>query len=178
MKNFNRRKEGRDRRLAGPTFPPNGGVQRLFHQVHILWFLCLLWLKISFHRREEEMEPRITRTDAKEWRVSTTESTKGTKMKISENFVISLPFVVKILSFQRSEDETEPRITPKNAKGRWRFLNHGFHRWARIRRILWNKKPKSPSYPCWSWNLWSKFSFCLDEEEMEPRITPKDAKGR
>jgi hypothetical protein len=34
---------------------------------------------------------------------STTESTKGTKMKTSENFVISVPFVVKNLSFQRSE---------------------------------------------------------------------------
>jgi hypothetical protein len=37
---------------------------------------------------------------------STTESTKGTKgtkMKTSENFVISLPFVVKNLSFHWSE---------------------------------------------------------------------------
>jgi len=34
---------------------------------------------------------------------STTESTKGTKMKTSENFVISVPFVVKNLSFHRSE---------------------------------------------------------------------------
>jgi hypothetical protein len=30
---------------------------------------------------------------------STTESTKGTKMKTSENLVISVPFVVKNLSF-------------------------------------------------------------------------------
>ena len=46
-----------------------------------------------------------------------TKGTKGTKMKISENFVISVPFVVKILSFQRSEEESEPRITLKDAKG-------------------------------------------------------------
>ena len=49
---------------------------------------------------------------------STTESTKGTKMKISENFVISVPFVVKNLSFHRSEEDIEPRITRMDAKGR------------------------------------------------------------
>jgi hypothetical protein len=60
----------------------------------------------------------------------TTESTKGTKIKISENFVISVPFVVQKrtsstatlitlkISFHLHEEEIEPRTTRTNAKGR------------------------------------------------------------
>jgi len=52
------------------------------------------------------------------WQKSIESTTESTKMKISENFVISVPFVVKNLSFHRSEEDIEPRITRTNAKGR------------------------------------------------------------
>jgi len=105
---------GKVRRLAGPSFPPDGGADGWTRKGYFIRFTFCYTCAFCGSKTIE----------------STTESTKDTKMKISENFVISVPFVVKKehlqsslpwwlkISFYLHEEEVEPRITRTDAKGR------------------------------------------------------------